>query len=638
MLVFYYIIAIALIIASVYLFVTAMLIYGLGDAETYVFSHQYASGQRQVVHFNFWWNPQVFLYVCAFVLVIVLTGSLYKVIQLARGGKVVAESLGGRLLTSDEGDPNIQKLLNVVEEMAIASGMPVPAVYLLEGEEGVNAFAAGFSQHDAVIGITRGCIELLNRDELQGVIAHEFSHILNGDMRLNIRLMGVVHGILLLALTGYWMMRLSGSTRSGTTYSYGSSSRNSKNKGGGIALMGLGLMIIGYIGVFFGKLIKSAVSREREYLADASAVQFTRNPVGIANALKKIGGFPTGSRLESSRAEEASHLFFSDGIKRFFDLGGLMATHPPLPERIIRLDPSFKGDYAELGRVSKAHLSESELRHGISNFAARAEHISAQVAEVTPQHVEYAQSLLSALPAEIKQRTRETYGARAIIYALLIDQDEKVQEKQFNELSLRGDKTVFQETLRIYKEVQSLPRKFHFPLVELSLPALSYLSKAQYVEFRENLENLMHADQRVNIFEYGIQKLVCKHLDVALGISKPGAKISSSSLEQVKEELATTLSCLAYVGHKDEQVAEAFSSAVSALDFSLSLKEKKDCRIREFDLALDKLMQLAPQAKKKLIEIYVLCVQHDGKITIQEAELLRLIADLLDCPLPPFVE
>ncbi|MFC6978654.1 M48 family metallopeptidase [Microbulbifer taiwanensis] len=262
---------------------------------------------------------------------VIALGSLYKLRQLAAGGRAVAESLGGRKINIAPQSDAEKRALNVVEEMAIASGTPVPDVYLIE-DDAINAFAAGYKPTDAVIGLTRGSIEKLNRDELQGVVAHEFSHIFNGDMRLNIRIVGLLNGILIIGMLGYWLLR-------GSHFSSGRDNR------GRAALFGIGagLMVIGYTGTFFGNLIKSAVSRQREFLADASAVQFTRSNSGIAGALKKIGGYSGGSQLASSNAAEFSHMYFASGLKKSF--ANLFATHPPLADRISRLDPQWNGRF-----------------------------------------------------------------------------------------------------------------------------------------------------------------------------------------------------------------------------------------------------------------------------------------------------
>ena len=313
----YFVLAVICIIAAIYTVIVVML-HNVKDDAT---------GASLLPSL---WNPEIFTITALVTLLIIVGGSIFKILALRGGGSVVARNLGGRLVLPGTRDPDERKLLNVVEEISIASGVSIPAVFVLEDEAGINAFAAGFSPNRAAVAVTRGCMKLLSRDELQGVIAHEFSHILNGDMRLNIRLMGIIHGILIIGLIGRAMVR------SVTRSNRRSSSRSGKDSGGPVLVLGISLFIIGYIGVFFGKIIKAAVSRQREYLADASAVQFTRNPVGISGALKKIGGLSHGSLIENSSAEEASHLFFANGLGQAFL--NLLATHPPLTERIQRIE------------------------------------------------------------------------------------------------------------------------------------------------------------------------------------------------------------------------------------------------------------------------------------------------------------
>ncbi|MGQ9592640.1 MAG: M48 family metallopeptidase, partial [Planctomycetota bacterium] len=275
------------------------------------------------------WQPQLFFWSLGGTAAFVGLVSLFRTATLKQGGGVVARMLGGRLVSRDTRDLAEKRLLNIVDEMAIASGIPVPEVYVLDGESGINAFAAGFSTDQAAVAVTRGTLETLDRDELQGVIAHEFSHILNGDMRLNIRLIGILFGILAIAVTGRFILRSTA----------GRSSRRGKGSGA-IVLLGLALMLIGYIGVVVGRMIQAAVSRQREFLADASAVQFTRNPHGIGGALLKIAQHLYGSALESPRAAEVSHLLFGEGSRPSF-LASVFATHPPLEERVRRIDPSL---------------------------------------------------------------------------------------------------------------------------------------------------------------------------------------------------------------------------------------------------------------------------------------------------------
>ena len=293
-------------------------------------------------------------------LVVVGGGALFKTAQLRGGGRVIAEELGGRRLNPDTSVSGERQLLNVVEEMAIASGTPAPPVYLLDEEGGINAFAAGFTINDAVIGVTRGAVERLSRDELQGVIAHEFSHILNGDMCLNIRLIGFLYGILIIGMLGYFMLRVSAFS----SYRHRRSSRDSSPLA--LLALGAGLMVVGFLGTFFGNLIKAGVSRQREFLADASAVQFTRQPAGIAGALKRIGGFLSGSTVQSPNAPEANHMFFG---KATSGLSGLFATHPPLADRIRKLEPSWNGQFAEATPRTGSALAPHPSTAGVAGLA-----------------------------------------------------------------------------------------------------------------------------------------------------------------------------------------------------------------------------------------------------------------------------
>ncbi|RRK02052.1 peptidase M48 [Opitutaceae bacterium TAV3] len=286
-----------------------------------------------------WWDPRLLTGIALGTCVVVGLASLFKWAQLRSGGRAVAEMVGGRRINSNTTDPKERQFLNVVEEMSLASGTPMPGVYVLDKEPAINAFAAGHTTDDAVVAVTRGTLDQLTRDELQGVVAHEFSHILNGDMRFNLRLTTVIFGILVIGLIGRTVLLSLRHTRVRT-------SRDSKGGGAGllaaIVVIGLLLMLLGYIGYFFGRLIQAAISRQREFLADASAVQFTRNPSGIVNALRRIGGYAGGSRLQSAGSAQIEHFFFAQGFSAKASLAGLWATHPPLRERIQAIDPDFK--------------------------------------------------------------------------------------------------------------------------------------------------------------------------------------------------------------------------------------------------------------------------------------------------------
>ncbi|MCJ7838838.1 MAG: M48 family metallopeptidase, partial [Burkholderiales bacterium] len=434
---------------------------------------------------------QTFAAVGAGVSVVVLAGSLYKIMALSAGGKVVAESLGGQLIPQNAQDPNQRKLLNVVEEMAIASGTPAPPVYLLANEPGINAFAAGFSPRDAVIGVTQGAIEHLSREQLQGVIAHEFSHIFNGDMRLNIRLMGALNGILILGILGYYLL-----------YSTSLSGRRRGNDKSGAAILGLavGLMIIGFAGTFFGGLIKATVSRQREYLADASAVQFTRNPNGIAGALKRIGGLESGSKVENPGAPEVSHAFFAQGISGFMQM--LSATHPPLAKRILRIDPGWDGKFDSSDRPDAApdakqaaeaksttRKADANKMTAVATGAAMAGVMTAmdQIGNPKQEAVDYARSLLSELSVVIKEAAREPYGARAIIYAMALDRGQEARARQLKQLQNHADPDVHALTLELMPQMDDLDSKFRLPLIDIAIPALKQLSLSQYKLFKGNL-------------------------------------------------------------------------------------------------------------------------------------------------------
>lgn len=596
-------------------------------------------------------------------LLVVGLGTLYKTGQLKAGGAVVAESLGGRRIKPSSRDPDERLVLNVVEEMAIASGTPVPPVYLLDAEPGINAFAAGFTPDDAVIGVTRGCIELLSRDQLQGVIAHEFSHILNGDMRLNIRFIGVLHGLLLLSLIGYYMFRIAGSNSSRR-------SSNDKSKGGGAApiiLLGLGLYLIGYVGVFFGRLIKSAISRQREYLADSAAVQFTRNPEGISGALKSIGGLSSGAQIKNPRAEEASHLFFGRALRpAFFNL---MSTHPPLDERIRRIDPHFNGSYPAVVRqhrtlAAASHKRVSQQREhtrsditppsGLIDTAptksvARQQQTLrldpktavAQVGTPTPQHLVLARHIVASLPAELRDAVLDPVGATATLCALLLTDSDDVRQSQFRQLRSQMSLGVLEEVQRLAPLLRDLPQRSRLPLLELALPALRTISQSQYAKLCEMVEQLVMTDQQVELFEYVLQRTIQHHLATQFQ-TRPRRQVKFSALRPLLPAVRDLFSHIAHAGHRDEGKARAaFASAIKAIggaiSASLKLQARDQTTFHQLDAALDQLAAASPQIKKRVLTACAECIQHDGKVEVAEGELLRVISDALDCPMPPLL-
>jgi len=572
---------------------------------------------------------------------LILLGSLYKIVQLSSGGEAVALMLGGRLIDSQTRDLAERRLLNVVEEMALASGAPVPPVYVMDNEPSINAFAAGHEPGDAVIGVSRGSLEYLNRDELQGVMAHEFSHILNGDMRMNLRLVGILHGILILAILGWFVLR-------STAFSGRSSRRSSKEGGGAVAVIlvvGIGLLVVGSIGLFFGKLIKSAVSRQREYLADASAVQFTRLPEGIAGALKKIGGRKESSKIEDGHAEEISHMFFGDAFGSL--QSHLFSTHPPLAERIRRIDPSFDGNFPK--RVKPVRLTAEEVKAEPKRKPGRPlEAIGA--GGTTPldpsgvlgriglpgmETILYAAALLESMPEPVRNAAHEPYGARAVIYAVLLDRDATMRQKQLDALRPNAEELSYRETERLAPQIDRLPDEARVPLIETTFPALKKLSPGQYAKFRENVELLIAADEQVDLLEYTIHAVLLRNLDVQFGRAKPTA-VRYHRLDPLLPSLVAVLSMLAHAGQTDEADARrAFDKGMAEVGRSGTLQPKSEGSLRNLDAALKSLAQTSPKLKKQILAACVAGVAADGKVTAREGELVQAVAAMLGVPIPP---
>lgn len=604
-LVFYFILCVLLIIFGVYLVLMGFLFYLNSESEV-------------PLELGFWY-PEIFYWVAGFTLFIVFVGSLYKVISLSGSGKKVAELLQGKQIEPNTRNLSERKLLNVVEEMAIASGVPVPPVYLLD-EAGINAFAAGMSPQNAVIGVTRGCMENLNRDELQGVIAHEFSHIFNGDMRMNIRLMGVLHGILVIAFVGQLLMR----------------SRGRRNP---LPLLGLALIVVGYAGIFFGRLIKAAISRQREFLADASALQFTRNPGGIGGALKKIGGSSQQSFLGHPMAEQMSHAYFANGVRNFFFQA--MSTHPPLVERIKRIDPQFDGIFPKV--ASQTPVAEKKKGAGLvktpqGKFHLRVDEALGLIGNPGSKHLLFAAALIGMLPEKIKEGVREPFCARAVIYLLLLDKKEAVCQRQLKILEANADPTVWGEVQKLERDLKQLGSETRLPLIDMAMPALQQLSEKQYQLFRANIKKLMEADQKIDLFEFVLEQILLKHLDPHFKKERKRGKLFSS-LDPIQSETAELLSAVAHFGHPSlERAQHAFERGREKLSLKgekISLLSKETTKIEALAKALEKLTATSMKVRETLLEACAACIIADEEVTVEESELLRAIADAFDAPMPP---
>lgn len=596
------------------------IIVALYAALVVIIHYAYSDGTVGGVQFG-WFNPTLFLVVALTALAVIIGGSLIKIHALRRGGPYVAESLGGRAVNPATNDPRERILVNVVEEMAIASGVPVPVIYVLDSEAGINAFAAGYTFDDAVVGVTRGCLEQLNRDELQGVVAHEFSHILNGDMRLNIRLIGLISGILVLAVIGRILLR---SGRGG-----------SRGKGSGpMAMMGIAMLMTGYIGVLVSRIIQSAVSRQREYLSDASAVQFTRNPTGIANALKKIGGFSAGTTIESPMAAETGHMFFGSAYSAIF------STHPPIIERIRRIDPGFSGDFSDRNPAKHRFQGDADspvsaAMPGIGERTAPAG-IMRRVGTVTVENIASCAKMLEAMPSRLRDDLRDPFGASCVIYAMLLDEDEAERKKQLRILlSMVSDETA-EKVLRLEKDIAVLSREMILALLDLSLPALRNLSAPQYDRFKQHVHALVQADGKMSLFEFIIQQIIVHRLDAAFHPREE--KETYRSIEPLMEETVAVLSKLAATGHKSpEEARKAFESAMHKVPLSGIGEERHmvDVSLEDVGRALSKFASSRPGVRQILLNACAHCVLYDSNVTVSEAELLRAVAYAIDLPLPP---
>ena len=647
-----FILAVVSSIAIVYLCLHFGLLYGAGQPQL--------QAQPLVVNYDLLTNTAVG------VLAVVSIGSIYKALVLSGGGSAVAESMAGRLLAHTTTNPDERQLLNIVEEMAIAAGAPVPQVYVMP-DGNINAFAAGTTPHNAVIGVTQGALKQLSREQMQGVIAHEFSHIMNGDMRLNIRLIAIIHGIMLLGYLGYFILR-------GSLFS----SMGSRRSGGGgnnmLPLIGIVLIVVGFVGTFFGSWIRAAVSRQREYLADAAAVQYTRYPEGIAGALERIGqlagvidtphrdqsgsaykkrvAIGLASQVEQGQvvdkhAIEYSHMFFSKPVALGFS--NPFATHPPLDKRIKRIVPQWSADTlintsdnipvqqtaapppesakSHSANVQRAAAGYSNLLGGneTAGFAAAA--VISNIGTINMSSVKRAEASIKKIPQILLGATEDPYSARALIYALLLDKKhDDIRQQQLEHLAAHADKGVHALTVKLMLDVNMLAPPAILPLVQMTLPTLRLLSAQQYTLFSNNMAALVAADNAIELFEWCIQAVVTHvlhpHFTKKRFYTAGGNKNAAISY---------ALSLLAKVGQ--ERPKEAFTHAINESGLELPFDDR-DFNPQELFTAMQTLSHLVPKRKEKFAIAAALCITHNGRIDTNEAALLRVYFMILDCPLP----
>ncbi|TLS67567.1 peptidase M48 [Mariprofundus erugo] len=614
--------AVLLIIVAVYLAVSL----GLLFADLF-------QGGQGLISVQTLWQPTRFGWVSLLTIMVIAGGSWYRLYSLKQGGgRAVAEMLAASRIPAASADPLLRRLLNVVEEMAIASGLPVPPVYLLN-EAGINAFAAGFSPADAVIAVTQGAVELLERDELQGVVAHEFSHILNGDMRLKMYLTGVLFGITLISDAGIMLL----SSRRSVAYS-----NDKRGTHPALLVIGFLLFLAGTAGVVFADLIKRAVSRQREFLADAAAVQFTRNPAGLAGALKVIAGYSRGARVAHPAARQASHFFFGNAMKE--EGSDWWASHPPLLERIRRLQPGFQGRIEPVQVAARSTHILDEAVHAMAGITTNAPPVAGErshdpvtvVDSIGQPDCELAQGILAELPAALRGFARDPYMARAMVYCLLLDSEAAIRGRQLDVLQTQADAAVFGEVLDIYPRLAAMDIRMRIPLLELLMPALKELSLAQYQQFRANTMMLIHANHEVSMFEFMLQRMVERHVSPAFEPVQPAGNRPLPAGE-VLSHLAVVVAMLIRLGH--HRLPESvYRDAMRQYGTELvpPMPGREICTMERLDRALHFLRHGMPSMQKKIVTVCTVAVMADGRVSGQAQEMLRAICDALETPLPPW--
>ncbi len=618
--------------------------------------------QTSGVHFQF--HPWLLGVVALANLVIIGGASLFKIAELRSGGHHIAAQMGGVRVPPSTTDPDLKRLLNVVEEMALASGISVPPVYVMEHEPGINAFAAGYSPADAVIGVNRGTLNLLTRDELQGVIAHEYSHILNGDMRINIRLIGLLFGIQTIAMIGYFFLRSMG--RGGRRHR-----RSSEDKGNGgfILAMAIALLVFGSIGQFFARLIKASISREREFLADASAVQFTRYPEGIGGALKVIAATKGGSVMHSDEAEELSHMFFANCLSSNFSK--LFATHPELPTRIGKLEPDFDGNYAAWFAVRQqiaqqrerkrlaAKQKQAELtsminplgkmfpKEIVERFPIDPIFLLSSIGNPERADMRRSQAIIRQLPEKVVVAAQHPFSARCVAFAMLASDVPALRDQQLELLAGLENQATVETTQRLMSTIGELHLIFRLPVMELIQGSLADLSVKQYPQFRNTIEELVQLDRKTSLFEFVVRHHLLMHLDRRFEYRKR-PKVRYTRADDVKQEIEMMLSAFASASVSgsvmenntqpdDAVVLEAYRLGMQVAGFgaaSQSQAQLASWEIEQLESCMQTLHQASPQLKKTFLHAAAVLITYDHEITVAEAEFFRAVAESLDCPVP----
>lgn len=643
-LVLYFILAVVGVVAAVYAVVGFA--YQVQGGSEVIYRDQFGNITRDV-RSGEWWDLGRFLTVSVVTVGVILLGNVFKSLQLAGGGAAVARDVGARPVDPLTRDLDEKKLVNIVEEMAIASGMPVPQVWIMDEEVGINAFAAGTEPGNAVIGVTRGCVQRLTRGELQGVVAHEFSHILNGDMKLNMRLIGWLFGIMMLAMLGRMLFH---------SLRFVRVRNNSKDNSAGLIiallLAGVALMVIGSIGVFFARMIQAAISRQREYLADASAVEFTRDPSGISGALKKIGGQQYGSKVNSAKAGEASHMFFADG--GMFSFG--FDTHPPLDVRISAIEKSWDGKFkntelppvARRGRPERGKIDASQIADArMSGFSNSSSEIRVNrtdwddIGNTSHNDVHVGKQILESISEEWIEACHDREYAQALVFGLLLAEDDELQQGEVSFLNKSAGKYAVELAIGWNQKLRNIHSTEKIALIDLCIPTLRRLTMPEYERFIEITRWMIASDGEVDIFEFMLQKVLERHLSAHF-LHHNTAKTRYSNVRKLVDEINILISTMAGIGAENgDELVRAYSAAseyLSKMGEAVTILPPERCGLVEVDKALDKIEQASPLIKKEVLHSCGLAVMNDGVMENKEAEMLRAVADAIGSSLPPFVQ
>ena len=556
-----------------------------------------------------WFQPKLFLATSGVALAVILGGSLMRIAELSKGGGAIAIRLGGRLISGVTKDPAERRYLNVVQEMALAAGLPVPLCFVLDHDNSINAFAAGNSPQDAAVGITRGALLNLTRDELQGVIAHEFSHIGNGDMKLNLRIIGAIAGLTALAQLGYIFFRLAGSVRG----------KNSAPIALGMILTGVVVLLIGSGGILFAKVIQAAVSREREYLADASAVQFTRNPLGLGSALKKIAGFSGARRVASEAELEAQHLFFasSGGF-----LESLFSTHPPINERIRRIDPAFDGIIPDVVPVP---VVADEPVSGFAPAARMAPSLPVETRAVPTDHqIQDSVGFRGRIPDALRTASQDPVSAMGLVLGLILRRDSALRGAQLEKARGLAGGEVVREAERFESLLRALPAGSRLPLLDLSMPALRQLSSEQEALFRLAIEKVGY-DAEDGLIVLLIQASMRRYL----------SKEKNPASRDGNLPMACGLVLSAVVRTSSESAeaqARAYGLGAGVLGLpglSTSLLDGAQIDLQKVDDALGVIAGQSVYDRRKFVRACGAAMLNDSKAEEAEVEIVRAVGDSL---------